>query len=160
MSNETELATFAAGCFWGVQDEFDRIDGVVSTEVGYTGGHQESPTYEQVCGKGTGHAEAVRVEYDATKVSYDDLLEAFFEMHDPTQVNRQGPDVGDQYRTAIFPHSAEQEAAAKAAIQNLDESGTLGKPVATTVEALAPWWKAEEYHQKYFQKTGQSSCRV
>lgn len=160
MSNETEQATFAAGCFWGVQDEFDQVDGVVATEVGYTGGTTENPTYEQVCGKGTGHAEAVRVEFDPAKVSFDDLLDTFFGLHDPTQVNRQGPDVGSQYRTAIFPHSAQQEAAAKAAIQNLDESGELARPVATTVEALAPWWKAEEYHQKYFQKTGQSSCRI
>lgn len=157
---KNETAVFAAGCFWGVQDAFDQIDGVIATEVGYTGGHTENPTYRDVCGKGTGHAEAVKVDYDASKVSYDDLLEAFFDMHDPTQLNRQGPDIGDQYRSAVFVAGPDQEAAAKAAIAELDASGTLAKPVATTVEAFGDWWKAEEYHQKYFEKNGGGACAV
>jgi peptide-methionine (S)-S-oxide reductase len=157
---EIETATFAGGCFWGVQDGFDQLDGVIATEVGYTGGHTDNPSYEDTCGHKTGHAEGVRVDFDPEQVSYDNLLTVFFGMHNPTHVNRQGPDVGDQYRSAIFPHSIGQETAAKAAIAALDGSGELSSPVATTVEGLAPWWRAEEYHQKYFQKTGRSACHI
>lgn len=156
----TETAVFAAGCFWGVQDEFDRIEGVLATEVGYTGGTTQSPTYEQVCSKTTGHAEAVKVEFDPSVVGFDALVHAFFGMHDPTQLNRQGPDVGSQYRSAVFPQSSAQEAAVRAAIEFENESGRHRAPLATTIEPAAPWWRAEEYHQKYFQKTGRSSCGI
>src|SRR5688572_2512134 len=151
-----ELAAFAAGCFWGVEDNFRQVPGVVATAVGYTGGRTEHPTYESVCSHTTGHAEAVLVEFDPTKVRYDDLLRVFFANHDPTTKNRQGPDVGDQYRSAIFTFSAGQEAAARAAAAT--EQGKLGKPVTTEVSRIGSFWKAEEYHQQYDEKTGTHSC--
>ena len=156
----TEIATFAAGCFWGVEQAFREIDGVVATEVGYTGGHKDHPSYEEVCRKGTGHAEAVRVTYDPTVVSYDDLLGVFWKMHDPTQVNRQGPDVGDQYRTAIFTHSDDQAGAASASKQAEEASGAHSRPVATVIEPAGQWWKAEDYHQQYFEKRGGGACHI
>lgn len=156
----TETATFAAGCFWGVEQAFRDTDGVTETEVGYTGGRTDNPTYEAVCRKETGHAEAVRVSFDPAKVSYDDLLALFFKIHDPTQVNRQGPDVGDQYRTAIFTHDNAQAEAAKAAVAAEDASGRHARPVATTVEPAGAWWKAEEYHQQYFEKRGGGACAI
>ena len=154
------IATFAAGCFWGVQARFDELPGVTSTEVGYTGGTTEHPTYRQVCSHTTGHAEAVRVEFDPETISYQELLAHFFSMHDPTQWMRQGPDVGDQYRSAVFFHDREQEKAALTAIEQLTEGRVFTRPVVTQVVPAAPWWPAEEYHQKYFQKHGRHGCAV
>ena len=153
-------ATFAAGCFWGVEQRFAALPGVTSTEVGYTGGTTANPSYEQVCSHTTGHAEAVRLEYDPDTISYEELLAAFFGMHDPTQWNRQGPDVGDQYRSAVFFHTPEQEKSAKAAVEQLTESGVFKRPVVTQIVAAPEWWRAEEYHQKYFEKHASFSCRV
>ena len=153
-------ATFAAGCFWGVEQRFAALPGVTSTEVGYTGGTTARPTYEQVCSHTTGHAEAVRFEYDPDKTSYEELLAAFFGMHDPTQWNRQGPDVGDQYRSAVFFHTPEQEKSAQAAGEQLTESGVFKRPIVTQVVAAPEWWRAEEHHQKYFEKHANFSCRV
>jgi len=151
-------ATFAAGCFWGVEQRFAALPGVTSTEVGYTGGITENPTYADVCSHKTGHAEAVRLEYDSGVISYQQLLARFFGMHDPTQLNRQGPDVGDQYRSAVFFHDAEQERAARDAIGQLTESGVFKRPVVTEVEPAGPWWRAEEYHQKYFERKDSFVC--
>jgi peptide-methionine (S)-S-oxide reductase len=156
MGMTTENATFAAGCFWGVEAEFRRVPGVLATEVGYTGGLTEEPTYRQVCGHGTGHAEAVKVEFDPARVSYDELLDVFFGTHDPTQVNRQGPDVGDQYRSAIFTHSAEQLTAAAAAKARWQ--ARLSRPIATEIRPAPRFWPAEEYHQRYLERRGLASC--
>jgi peptide-methionine (S)-S-oxide reductase len=153
-----ETATFAAGCFWGVEARFRQLPGVVDTEVGYTGGHTEHPAYKQVCRHRTGHAEAVRVQYDPERISYEQLLDAFFAMHDPTQLNRQGPDVGSQYRSAVFAASPEQEAAALAAKERLDHSGVYRRPVVTEIVPAGPFWRAEEYHQRYFEKHGLAAC--
>jgi peptide-methionine (S)-S-oxide reductase len=153
-------ATFAAGCFWGVEQRFASLPGVTGTEVGYTGGATPHPSYEQVCSHTTGHAEAVRLVYDPERISYEELLAAFFGMHDPTQLNRQGPDVGDQYRSAVFFHSPEQEAAARTAVEQLSESGVYKRPIATQIAAAPEWWRAEEYHQKYFEKHAHFSCRA
>jgi methionine-S-sulfoxide reductase len=153
-------ATFAAGCFWGVEQRFAALPGVTSTEVGYTGGTTSTPTYEQVCSHTTGHAEAVRLEYDPDTVSYEELLAALFGMHDPTQLDRQGPDVGDQYRSAIFFHTPEQQKSAQAAVEQLTESGVFKRPIVTRIVAAPEWWRAEEYHQKYFEKHADFSCRV
>ena len=155
-----ETATFAAGCFWGVEQAFRDTKGVHDTEVGYTGGHQDNPTYEEVCRKSTGHAEAVRVTYDPTVVTYKDLLTLFWTIHDPTQVNRQGVDVGDQYRTGIFTHSDEQADQAAASRAEENESGRHSRPIATTIEPAGVWWKAEEYHQQYFEKNGGGACKI
>ncbi len=154
------IATFAAGCFWGVQSRFDDLRGVTATEVGYTGGNTEHPTYRQVCSHTTGHAEAVRVEFDPDVITYQELLARFFSMHDPTQWMRQGPDVGDQYRSAVFFHDREQEKAALAAIEQLTTSEVFTRPVVTQVVPAPPWWPAEEYHQKYFVKHGRHGCAV
>ena len=156
----TDTATFAAGCFWGVEQAFRETKGVLATEVGYTGGHTENPTYEEVCRKGTGHAEAVRVTFDPDAISYEALLALFWKIHDPTQVNRQGPDVGDQYRTAIFAHSETQRAAAAASRDGEAQSGRHSKPIATLIEPVGKWWKAEEYHQQYFEKQGGGACAI
>ncbi|MFQ5562958.1 MAG: peptide-methionine (S)-S-oxide reductase MsrA [Parvularculaceae bacterium] len=153
-----EIATFAAGCFWGVEQAFREVDGVLDTEVGYTGGHKPNPTYEDVCRKDTGHAEAVRVTFDPEKVGFDDLLALFWKIHDPTLLNRQGPDIGDQYRTAIFYHSEKQAKAAERALAEEDSSGRHSRPVVTKIEALGDWWPAEEYHQQYFEKRGGGTC--
>lgn len=153
-------ATFAAGCFWGVEARFAQVPGVISTEVGYTGGTTAHPTYEQVCSHTTGHAEAVRLEYDPDKIGYEQLLAAFFGMHDPTQWNRQGPDVGDQYRSAVFFHTPEQEKSAQAAVEQLTEGGVFKRPIVTQVVAAPEWWRAEDYHQKYFEKHAGFSCQV
>jgi peptide-methionine (S)-S-oxide reductase len=155
---KTEQATFAAGCFWGVEAEFRQIPGVVATTVGYTGGRGERPTYEQVCSHTTGHAEAVLVEFDPAQVSYDELLDAFWHLHDPTQLNRQGPDVGDQYRSAIFFHSPEQEAAAKASREAAQER--FSKPIVTEITEAPEFWPAEDYHQRYLEKRGLASCAI
>jgi peptide-methionine (S)-S-oxide reductase len=151
-----ERALFAAGCFWGVEEAFRKLEGVERTSVGYSGGATPNPTYERVCGGDTGHAETVEVEYDPARVSYERLLEVFFENHDPTQVNRQGPDVGDQYRSAIFPRTPEQEAAARTAKERLEKSGRFARPIATRIEPAGEFWRAEEYHQQYFHKRGYS----
>ena len=155
-----EIATFAAGCFWGVEQSFRDMTGVMDAESGYTGGHVDNPTYKAVCRKETGHAEAVRVTFDPALVSYDDLLALFWSIHNPTQLNRQGPDVGDQYRTAIFTHSDAQLAAAKASLAAEDTSGRHSGPIATKIEPLGVWWKAEEYHQRYFEKNGGGACAI
>jgi peptide-methionine (S)-S-oxide reductase len=155
-----EKATFAAGCFWGVEEAFRRAKGVKSTTVGYSGGKVESPDYHSVCSGTTGHAEAVQVEYDPDEVTYDQLLDAFWANHNPTTPNRQGPDVGEQYRSAIFFHTPEQETAAKASKEKLDESGKLRKPIVTEITPASTFWRAEEYHQRYLEKRGLSSCHL
>ncbi|MBI3454272.1 MAG: peptide-methionine (S)-S-oxide reductase MsrA [Candidatus Rokubacteria bacterium] len=147
-----EKATFAAGCFWGVEDAFRKVTGVRSTRVGYTGGTLENPTYEDVCSDRTGHAEALEVEYDPAQVSYEALLEVFWEIHDPTTLNRQGPDVGTQYRSAIFVLTPEHEAAARASKARLEQSGRYRRPIVTEIMPAARFYPAEEYHQQYLQK--------
>ena len=156
----SEIATFAAGCFWGVEVAFSRIPGVLETAVGYSNGHTENPTYKDVCTDETGHAEVVQVTYDPAKVTFQNLLDAFFGLHDPTQVNRQGPDFGKQYRTGIFYHSPEQEAAAKATIASLNASGKFKRPIATEVTPAGKFYRAEEYHQKYLEKRGVANCHI
>ncbi len=151
---DEQTATFAAGCFWGVEARFRALDGVIDTEVGYTGGHVPEPGYRDVCSGTTGHAEAVRVRFDADRIGYEQLLEAFWAMHDPTQVDRQGPDVGTQYRSAIFVHDERQRLAAEASKRALSASGRLDRPVATRIEPAGPFWRAEEYHQRYLEKHG------
>jgi peptide-methionine (S)-S-oxide reductase len=154
----TEIATFGAGCFWGVEAAFSRVPGVIEAVSGYSGGHKENPTYKEVCTDETGHAEVVQVTYDSSKVSFERLLEVFWGMHDPTQVNRQGPDFGSQYRTAIFFHTPEQEASAKKVKAELNASGKFKRPIATEITAAGPFYRAEEYHQKYLEKRGATSC--
>jgi peptide-methionine (S)-S-oxide reductase len=149
----TETATLAGGCFWCTEAVYKDVIGVESVESGYIGGHVDHPTYKQVCGGDTGHAEAIRVTFDPAQVSYDDLLDIFFATHDPTTLNRQGNDVGTQYRSAIFPHSPEQEAAARAAIAR--NQANWPDPVVTAIEALGTWWPAEDYHQQYWEGEGQ-----
>ncbi len=156
----TETATFAAGCFWGVEVTFRNVDGVLDAIVGYTGGHTDNPTYKEVCTDTTGHAEAVDVTFDPERVSYEHLLEVFWQNHDPTQVNRQGPDYGSQYRSAVFFHSPDQEATARKSKEVLDASGRLAKPVATEITPASPFWPAEDYHQRYLEKRGQATCRI
>ncbi len=156
----TQQAIFAAGCFWGVEEAFREMPGVVSTAVGYIGGTTGKPTYEQVCTDRTGHAEAVLIEFDPTRVSYDELLERFWKIHDPTQVNRQGPDHGSQYRTAIFHTSDEQKSAAEASKEQLGASGKHRRPIATQIVPALEFYRAEEYHQQYFAKRGQPSCHT
>jgi peptide-methionine (S)-S-oxide reductase len=153
-------ATFAAGCFWGVEATFRQLPGVNSTRVGYIGGKTSNPTYKDVCTDGTGHAEAVEVDYDPAKISYAKLLETFWENHDPTQMNRQGPDWGSQYRSAIFFHSPEQEAEAKASKQALEAAGRFRKPVVTQIVAAPEFFEAEDYHQQYLEKRGLASCHI
>jgi peptide-methionine (S)-S-oxide reductase len=153
-------ATFAAGCFWHVEDAFMQLKGVVKTEVGYMGGRKENPTYQEVCSKTTGHAEVVHLLFDPQVISYARLVEIFWTMHDPTQLNRQGPDVGSNYRSAIFYHSEEQRAIAQASKDRWDASKTLGRPIATEISPAGVFWRGEEYHQKYFQKHGLSHCPV
>ncbi len=155
-----EKATFAAGCFWGVEATFRNISGVVSTQVGYTGGKLENPTYQDVCTDQTGHAEAVEITYDPSKVAYEDLLKVFWENHDPTQKNRQGPDVGTQYRSAIFYHTPAQEAAARVSKEKLEQAGAFRRPIATEIVPAAKIWRAEEYHQQYLEKRGLASCHI
>jgi peptide-methionine (S)-S-oxide reductase len=154
----TEEATFAAGCFWQVEIEFANTPGVLSTEVGYTGGATESPSYEQVCTGGTGHAEAVHLSFDPEQVSYPQLLDIFFGLHDPTQLDRQGPDVGHQYRSAIFFGSPEQERDAIAAKERAQTEHR--RSVVTEIVPAGPFWRAEDYHQRYLEKRGVASCRV
>ncbi len=155
-----DKATFGAGCFWGVEEAFRLLPGVVRTTVGYSGGTTENPSYEQVCTNTTGHAEAVQVEYDPARISYEQLLDTFWASHDPTQLNRQGPDVGKQYRSVIFYHTPEQEQAARASKQRLEQSGRHKRPIATEIIAAAPFYRAEDYHQQYPEKRGLRQCRI
>jgi peptide-methionine (S)-S-oxide reductase len=153
-------ATFAAGCFWGVEATFRQLPGVTSTRVGYTGGRLADPTYQDVCSDSTGHAEAVEVEYDPAKLSYDKLLEVFWENHDPTQLNRQGPDWGTQYRSAIFFHDPQQQAAALASKEKLGKSGRYSKPIVTQIIPAMTFYPAEDYHQQYLEKRGLATCHI
>jgi len=153
-------ATFAAGCFWGVEDTFRQVKGVRSAIVGYTGGTKRNPLYEDVCTGTTGHAEAVEVEFEPAEVSYGELLAVFFRSHDPTTPNRQGPDIGTQYRSAIFFHDAEQETAALEAKAALDKAGVFKRPIVTEVTPASEFYRAEEYHQQYFEKRGMKSCHL
>ena len=148
------IATFGGGCFWGIEAAFREQDGVIAATSGYMGGRLENPTYQDVCSDQTGHAEVVQVEYDPVRVSYEQLLHLFWEIHDPTTVNRQGPDVGSQYRSVVFYHDAEQKAAAEASLKRLDESGELGRPVVTQIAPASVFYRAEEYHQRYYERTG------
>ena len=157
----THKATFAAGCFWGVEEVFRQIPGVTKTRVGYTNGKTLNPTYKEVCTDRTGHAEAIEIEFDPALVSFQQLLEAFFENHDPTTLNRQGPDVGSQYRSGIYYHSPEQQQAAEAEIQKRNDSGDYAKAVVTEVEEAQRFYAAEDYHQRYFEKRGiDASCHL
>jgi peptide methionine sulfoxide reductase msrA/msrB len=166
--SKTETAIFAAGCFWGVEDKFMKIPGVISTEVGYTGGHVANPTYKQVCTDKTGHAEAAKITFDPSQVSYEELLRVFFRIHDPTQLNRQGPDIGKQYRSAIFYNSDEQKMAAEKIVKELEGSGRFGKHIATEIVPASNFYRAEEYHQQYYEKRkkdkngecGPNSCLI
>lgn len=154
----TKKATFGAGCFWGVEAEFARLEGVVSTAVGYSGGTTAEPTYKDVCTGRTGHAEVVEVEYDPSRISFEKLLDTFWTLHDPTTLNRQGPDFGSQYRSAIFFHNPEEEAIAEASKARLEASGKLRGKVVTEITPAAPFYRAEEYHQRYLEKKGITSC--
>jgi peptide-methionine (S)-S-oxide reductase len=153
-------ATFGAGCFWGVEAAFRQVAGVTGTAAGYEGGTLENPTYKDVCTDGTGHAEVVEVDYDPAGCSYEQLLQVFWENHDPTTLNRQGPDVGSQYRSAIFFHSPEQEAAAQASKDALQKSGKLRRPIVTEIIPAARFYRAEDYHQQYLEKRGLSHCKI
>lgn len=155
---KTATAILGAGCFWGVQAYFDQVPGVIKTTVGYSGGSVANPTYEMVCTHTTGHAEVTKVEFDPEKISYEDILRQFFRMHDPTQLNRQGPDVGDSYRTAIFyADDAQREMAEKV---KSEQQAKFDKPVVTEITQAGPFYEAEEYHQKFFEKTGRGACHI
>ena len=156
----TELATFGAGCFWGVEAVFRQTEGVVATAVGYAGGRTSNPTYEDVCSDATGHAEVVQVTFDPSRVSYERLLDIFFTNHNPTTLNRQGPDVGSQYRSAIFHHGEEQRVAAEAAKARWYRSGRWPRPIVTEIAPAPEFWRAEEYHQRYLEKRGLASCHI
>jgi len=158
--HELKKATFAAGCFWGVEAAFRDLEGVISTAVGYTGGSTTNPTYEEVCTDRTGHAEAVEVVYDPKVVSFEELLDLFWSIHDPTTMNRQGPDVGSQYRSAIFFHDPEQEVAARAKMERLQSSGLYRREIVTEIVPASEFYRAEEYHQQYFEKHGRRSYRI
>ena len=154
------IATFGAGCFWGVEAAFRQLAGVTGTAVGYLGGSLKNPTYKDVCSGDTGHAEVVQVEYDPAKVSFEDLLNVFWTNHDPTTMNRQGPDVGAQYRSAIFFHTPEQESAARASKDTLQASGKIRRPIVTEITPASEFYRAEDYHQQYLEKRGLSHCHI
>ena len=158
--NVTEKATFGAGCFWGVEAAFQRVDGVIATQVGYMGGWKQRPTYEEVCSKTTGHAEVVEVTFDPSRVTYEQLIRVFWDCHDPTQLNRQGPDIGPNYRSVIFFHSAAQEKAARESLAAEQASGRHSRPIVTEIAPAATFWRAEEYHQRYLEKRGLASCHI
>ena len=155
-----EKATFGAGCFWGVEATFRQIPGVKATAVGYMGGTLQNPTYKDVCTDRTGHAEVVEVEFDPAQVSYESLLQVFWENHDPTQLNRQGPDSGTQYRTVVFYHSPEQQAVATASKEERQQSGAYKRPIVTAIVPATEFWRAEDYHQQYLEKRGMANCHV
>src|SRR3984893_3505313 len=156
-----QKAMFGAGCFWGVEETFRNLKGVTATAVGYAGGTKDNPSYEDVCTDETGHAEVVEVEFDSAQINYDQLLEVFWSNHNPTTLNRQGPDVGTQYRSAIFYYSPQQKTAAEASKEKIDKSGRCGnRPIVTQIEPAPKFWRAEEYHQRYLNKRGQSHCAV
>ncbi len=155
-----QKALFAAGCFWGVEAAFRQVPGVLETSVGYSGGRTDSPTYRDVCSGTTGHAEAVEVVYDPERVTYEQLLDVFWENHDPTTLNRQGPDVGSQYRSAVFYLDPEQEAAARASKERLEGSGRFRRPIVTEITPATAYHRAEDYHQQYLEKRGQAHCRI
>lgn len=155
-----EKATFGAGCFWGVESFFREVPGVVDAACGYAGGKTAGPNYKQVCTDTTGHAEVVEVTFDPATISYDKLVDLFFKMHDPTQLNRQGPDVGTQYRSVVFAHSPEQARIAEKKKQDMEASGRFKRPVVTTIEPVKTFWRAEDYHQRYFEKNALPSCHV
>ncbi|HXP43248.1 MAG TPA: peptide-methionine (S)-S-oxide reductase MsrA [Candidatus Acidoferrales bacterium] len=155
-----QKATFAAGCFWGVEATFRQMPGVIATRVGYIGGNTENPSYKEVCTDRTGHAEAVEVEFDPAKVRYEDLLRVFWENHDPTQLNRQGPDWGTQYRSAIFFHTPEQQTAALASKESLEKARRYSKPIVTQIVPAVTFFPAEDYHQQYLEKRGMASCHI
>lgn len=152
-------ATFGAGCFWHVEEAFRQVAGVLATQVGYMGGTKKNPSYEEVCSHTTGHAEVVEVTYDPARLSYDELLRLFWDCHDPTQLNRQGPDIGSNYRSVIFCHTPEQEAAARRSLEQEERSGRHRRPMVTEIAASSAFWRAEEYHQQYLAKRGKDSCR-
>jgi peptide-methionine (S)-S-oxide reductase len=156
--NNLQKATFAAGCFWGVEEVFRKLKGVKSTMVGYTGGKFENPSYEDVCTDETGHAEAIEVQYDPNEISYEQLLKVFWSVHDPTTRDRQGPDIGSQYRSMISYHTQEQETLAKKVKEELERSGKFKNKIVTEIVPASSFYKAEEYHQKYYQKRGGGSC--
>ncbi len=160
MSETIEKATFGAGCFWGVEEAFRTMPGVLATAVGYEGGTLPNPSYKDVCTDTTGHAEVVEIDFDPSLVSFETLVEAFWNLHDPTQLNRQGPDYGAQYRSAIFTHSPEQGATAAASLEKLKASGKYARPVVTKIEPATTFWKAEDYHQQYLAKRGLGSCHL
>ena len=153
-----EKATFGAGCFWGVEETFRKLKGVISTAVGYAGGNKNNPSYEDVCTDETGHAEVVEVEFDPSQISYEQLLDVFWSNHNPTTLNRQGPDVGIQYRSVIFYHSPEQKAAAEKS--KIEKTAKFPRPIVTQIEPAPKFWRAEEYHQRYLEKRGQSHCAI
>jgi peptide-methionine (S)-S-oxide reductase len=153
-----EIATFGAGCFWGIEAAFRQVPGVTDAVVGYAGGHTANPTYKDVCTDGTGHAEVVQVTFDPEQLSYEKLLEVFWKIHDPTQLNRQGPDFGTQYRSAIFFHSPEQEAVARKSKEQAQASGRFRRPIVTAITPASTFYRAEEYHQRYLEKRGAASC--
>jgi peptide-methionine (S)-S-oxide reductase len=155
-----DKATFAAGCFWGVEAAFRRLKGVVNAAVGYTGGTFPEPTYEDVCTGRTGHAEAVELDFDPAQVSYDELLKVFWESHDPTTLNRQGPDIGTQYRSAVYYHTPEQKAAAESFKDKLQQSGRFKSPITTEITPASTFYRAEEYHQRYLEKRGLAHCHI
>jgi peptide-methionine (S)-S-oxide reductase len=157
---KTEKATFGAGCFWGVEETFRKLKGVVSTSVGYAGGTKDNPSYEDVCTDETGHAEVVEVEFDPAQISYNRLLDVFWSSHNPTTLNRQGPDVGRQYRSVVFYNSPEQKEAAESSKEDVEKSGRFNRPIVTQIEAAPRLWRAEEYHQRYLEKRGQSHCAI
>lgn len=159
-SPQCETATFAAGCFWGVEETFRRLKGVKSTMVGYTGGHFENPTYQDVCSGKTAHAEAVQIAFDPNEISYEDLIKTFFQRHNPTTRNQQGPDIGSQYRSGIFYHSLEQKKRAEAYKKMLNESGKYPKPIVTEITPASTFYRAEEYHQKYLMQKGLDHCHI
>ncbi len=160
MQDETKKTTFGAGCFWGIEAAFKKLKGVISATSGYMGGHKENPTYEDVCTGKTGHAEAVEVVYDPQKITYQKLLEVFWKIHDPTTLNRQGPDIGSQYRSAIFYHDEEQGNIANESKKKLEESKTFKSKIVTKITPAALFYKAEEYHQNYYEKHGINSCGI
>jgi len=160
MSQATETATFGAGCFWGVEARFREVPGVADAAAGYMGGHLEQPTYKAVCSGETGHAEVVQLRFDPGQVTYRELLARFFDMHNPTTLNRQGPDIGHQYRSVVFYHGPEQERMAREAIADLEAAGRWQQPIVTRVEPAGEFWRAEEYHQRYLEKNGLAACRI